>query len=146
MDQQNNAFVTAIHARTDPAGRKNLILDLNGTNSIVGQGRIAGLGNRVNNATFPGCFDRDTPRVLTISNVNNVSLYWLLSGLPVLPDLLISEGPGAGQVTLTWTAPGWSLQTSPNVAMPNGWTDTARTSPARFNVTPGNQFFRLKSP
>lgn len=312
MDQQNNAFVTAIHARTNPAGRKNLILDLNGTNSIVGQGRIVGLGNRVNNATFPDCFDRDTPRVLTISNVNNVSLYdinvqvrnvsftgrplrisargkvqitsgidnsdrdtggdgasditveagqidvlgvdtrasrsgrnsgnirlsaltapsystsgdntasntltvrgglragaaanspnqgtvqlegviltlqtdaailttntvtlkagiiqgqatagylfanystvtntadhvvnWLLSSLPVLPELLISTGPGAGQVTLTWSAAGWSLQTSPNVAIPGGWTDTARTSPAIFNVTPGSQFFRLKSP
>jgi hypothetical protein len=312
MDQQNNAFVTAIHARTDPAGRKNLILDLNGTNSIVGQGRIVGLGNRVNNATFPGCFDRDTPRVLTISNANNVSLYdinvqvrdvsftgrplwisargrvqitsgidnsdrdtggdgasditvqagqidvfgvdtrasrtgrnsgnirlyaltapsystggdntanntltvrgglragaaanspnqgtvqlegvvltlqtdaviqttntvtlnagiiqgeatagylfanystatntanhvvnWLLSSLPFLPNLLISTGPGPGQVTLTWTASGWSLQTSPNVAIPGGWTDTALTSPAIFNVTPGSQFFRLKSP
>jgi hypothetical protein len=64
---------------------------------------------------------------------------------PVLPKLLISAGPGAGQVTLTWNAPGWSLQTSPNVAVPEGWTDTARTSPAIFNVTTGSQFFRLKS-
>ncbi len=54
---------------------KNLILDLNGTNSIVAQGRIVGLGKRVNYATFRGCCDRDTPRVLTISYVNNVSLY-----------------------------------------------------------------------
>ncbi len=65
---------------------------------------------------------------------------------PVLPDLLITAGPGAGQVTLTWNAPGWSLQTSPNVAIPGGWTDTAQTSPALINVTPGSQFFRLKSP
>ena len=75
MDSTNNAFVTAIHARNDPAGKKNLFLDLNGTNSIVGQGRIVGLGNRVDAATFPNCFDRDTPRILTITNVNNVSLY-----------------------------------------------------------------------
>ncbi|HNQ90078.1 MAG TPA: putative Ig domain-containing protein [Verrucomicrobiota bacterium] len=75
MDAQNNALVTAIHARNAPAGQKNLILDLNGTNSIVGQGRILGLGNRVNAATFPDCFNNDTPRILTITNVNDVSLY-----------------------------------------------------------------------
>jgi hypothetical protein len=75
LDANNNAFVTAIHARNDPAGKKNLILDLNGTNSIVGAGRIVGLGNRVDALLFPDCFDRDTPRVLTITNVNNVSFY-----------------------------------------------------------------------
>ena len=60
---------------TQALGQKNLILDLNGTNSIVGQGRIVGLGNRVDAALFPDCFDRDTPRILTISNVVDVSLY-----------------------------------------------------------------------
>jgi hypothetical protein len=75
MASNNNAFVIAIHARDGGPGRKNLILDLNGTNSIVGQGRILGLGNRVDSVLFPDCFDRDTPRVLTITNVNNVSLY-----------------------------------------------------------------------
>jgi hypothetical protein len=75
LDATNNAIVTAIHARNDPAARKNLILDLNATNSILGQGRIVGLGNRVDAALFPNCFDRDTPRILTISNVVDVSLY-----------------------------------------------------------------------
>jgi hypothetical protein len=75
LDGNNNAFVTAIHARNSGVGQKNLILDLNGTNSIVGAGRIVGLGNQVNALLFPNCFDRDTPRILTITNVNNVSLY-----------------------------------------------------------------------
>jgi len=75
MDAQNNALVIGVHARNESPGRRILILDLNGTNSIVGQGRIVGLGNRVDAATFPDCFDRDTPRVVTITNVNNVSLY-----------------------------------------------------------------------
>jgi hypothetical protein len=75
MVGNSNAFVIALHARDVWVGQKNLILDLNGTNSIVGQGRIVGLGNRVDNVLFPDCFDRDTPRVLTISNVVDVSLY-----------------------------------------------------------------------
>jgi hypothetical protein len=75
MDAQNNAFVTAVHARNTSEGQRNLILDLNGTSSIVGQGRIVGLGNRVDAIIFPDCFDRDTPRILTITNVNNVSMY-----------------------------------------------------------------------
>jgi hypothetical protein len=75
MAGNSNAFVTALHARDTGLGQKNLILDLNGTNSIVGQGRIAGLGNRVDSVLFPDCFDRDTPRILTISNVVDVSLY-----------------------------------------------------------------------
>jgi len=75
MDANNNAFVTAVHSRNSPSGSKNLILDLNGTNGIVGQGRIVGLGNRVDAGLFPGCFDSDTPRILTISNVVDVSFY-----------------------------------------------------------------------
>ena len=75
LDANNNAFVTAIHARDTSPGKRNLILDLNGTNSIVGQGRIVGLGNRVDALIFPNCFDRDTPRILTITNVNNVSFF-----------------------------------------------------------------------
>lgn len=75
MANTNNAFVTAIHARNSGVGQKNLILDLNGTNSLVGQGRILGLGNRVDSVVFPDCFDNDTPRILTISNVVDVSLY-----------------------------------------------------------------------
>jgi hypothetical protein len=71
----NNAFVIALHARDVWIGQKSLILDLSGTNSIVGQGRIVGLGNRVDSLVFPDCFDRDTPRILTISNVVDVSLY-----------------------------------------------------------------------
>lgn len=75
LDAQNNAFVTAVRHRNETYGKRNLWFDLNGTNNIVGQGRIVGLGNRVDAATFPYCFDRDTPRVLTITNVNNVSFY-----------------------------------------------------------------------
>ena len=74
MDANNNAFVMGVHNRNDPYAKRNLILDLNGTNSIVGAGRILGLGNRVDAATFPDCFDADTPRILTITNVNNISL------------------------------------------------------------------------
>lgn len=69
-----NAFVTAIHARNSGVAQKGLTLDLNG-NSIVGQGRIVGLGNRVDATVFPDCFDRDTPRILTITNVRDVSLF-----------------------------------------------------------------------
>ncbi|MBM3880529.1 MAG: hypothetical protein FJ387_12570 [Verrucomicrobia bacterium] len=75
LDANNNAFVTAVHARNSGSGQKHLILDLNGTNSIVGQGRIVGLGNRVDAVVFPDCFDNDVPRILTISNVVDVSLY-----------------------------------------------------------------------
>lgn len=75
MAGSSNAFVTAIHARNQGPGNKQLILDLNGTNSIVGAGRIVGLGNRVDSTLFPDCFDNDTPRTLTITNVNNVSMY-----------------------------------------------------------------------
>lgn len=74
LDGTNNAFVTAIHARNGGVGQKHLILDLNGTHSILGQGRIIGLGNRVDPVVFPDCSDRDTPRILTISNVVDVSL------------------------------------------------------------------------
>jgi hypothetical protein len=75
LDTTNNAFVIAVHARDGTSGQRNFILDLNGTNSIVGQGRIVGLGNRVDSTTFPYCFDTDAPRLVTITNVNNVSLY-----------------------------------------------------------------------
>ncbi len=75
LDANNNAFVTAVHSRNSPSGSKHLILDLNETNSIVGQGRIVGLGNRVDGLVFPDCFDADTPRILTISNVVDVSFY-----------------------------------------------------------------------
>ncbi len=75
MASNNNAFVTAVHARDTGPGQRNLILDFNGTNSIVGQGRIVGLGNRVDAIIFPDCSDNDTPRILTITNVNNVSMY-----------------------------------------------------------------------
>lgn len=74
MDANNNAFVTAVHSRQG-VGLRNLILDLNGTNSIVGAGRIVGLGNRVNALVFPDCFDNDTPRILTITNVNNLKFF-----------------------------------------------------------------------
>lgn len=75
MDAENNAFVTAVHNRNNPYAQRHLILDLYGTNSILGQGRIVGLGNQVNPAVFPDCYNDDTPRILTITNVHNVSLY-----------------------------------------------------------------------
>ena len=74
MDANNNAFVTGVHSRNS-SGQRKLILDLCGTNSIVGAGRIVGLGNRVDALIFPNCFDNDTPRILTITNVNNVSFF-----------------------------------------------------------------------
>ncbi|MFM8357917.1 MAG: putative Ig domain-containing protein, partial [Verrucomicrobiota bacterium] len=74
MAGNNNAFVIAVHARNSGIGQKNLVLDLNG-NSLLGQGRIVGLGNRVDPVAFPDCFDRDTPRIVTITNARDVSLF-----------------------------------------------------------------------
>jgi hypothetical protein len=61
------------------------------------------------------------------------------------PSLAITPTP-PGQVTLTWTGTGYNLQTNASLTNPSGWgTVPGATSPAVFNVLPGQLFYRLKS-
>ena len=62
MDTANNLINTAVRNRTSSAIIP-FILDLGGTNNIFGSGQIIGLIG-----------SKDTPRVLTIRNVNNVQM------------------------------------------------------------------------
>jgi hypothetical protein len=63
LEATNNAFFTGVHHRNAAEGQKMLILDLQGTNSILGAGQIIGLTD-----------NNDTPRILAITNVNDVKL------------------------------------------------------------------------
>jgi hypothetical protein len=59
------------------------------------------------------------------------------------PELDITRD--GADVILNWTAPGFTLQSSPTLN-PANWTEVANTSPARVPIGASNKFFRLIKP
>ena len=61
------------------------------------------------------CISNVSTNVFTAAIVPNYVVNWFV------PSLQISTGPGAGQVTLTWTGTGYTLQTNSSLTNPGGW-------------------------
>ena len=73
----------------------------------------------------------------------DAAIEWLVPAPPARPVLTVAAGPGAGQMTLSWTSSG-TLETSTNVVAPAWITAPSQANPQTVPTTDRQRFYRVK--
>jgi len=73
----------------------------------------------------------------------DAAIIWLAPAPPAQPILTATKGPGAGQITLSWTSTG-TLETSTNLAAPAWVNAPSQANPQTVPTTVPQQYFRIK--
>ena len=91
-------------------------------------------------------------RVLSGEEINQLAAGTLPNELPepappAAVDLIVQISSNAGEVTITWDAPGTKLQSTANVSDSASWTDVSEaTSPHTKAVSEAQEYFRIVNP
>jgi hypothetical protein len=73
----------------------------------------------------------------------DAAVVWLAPAPPAPPVLSVAKGPGAGQMTLSWTSSG-TLQTATNVAAPAWISAPSQSNPQTAPTTGTQRYYRIK--
>jgi hypothetical protein len=129
---------TIVAALGTGAGDEALIIGV--TNGLVVNSSLYGPITHASRKVFWGCVENDSAKSLNADGwkLFDAAVTWVLP-----PKLTATKGPGAGQVTLSWTGDG-TLQTTINVAAPV-WVDAPnQANPQTVNTTDPKRYYRVK--
>ena len=73
----------------------------------------------------------------------DAAIVWLAPPPPAPPKLTATAGPGAGQMTLSWTSSG-TLETATSLAAPVWVNAPSQSNPQTVNTTDPQRYYRVK--
>lgn len=108
---------------------------------LVVNSSVLGTITHASRKVFFGLVNNDSSSDLTADGwkLFDAAIEWLLP-----PVLTGTKGPGAGQLTLSWTGDG-TLRTTTTVAVPGSWVDAAsQANPQTVSTTDPHRYYRVK--
>jgi hypothetical protein len=94
---------------------------------------------------FFGLVNNDSAQFLNADGMKfwDATVEWLVPPPPAPPKLTATAGPGAGQITLSWTGTG-TLETAASLTAPAWGAAPSQNNPQTVNSTDPQRYYRVK--